>query len=143
MELKLSKNFTLQEFCKSSAAKKHGLNNVPNAEQISNLQALCDNVLQPLRDGLGEPVIINSGFRCPALNIITGGVKNSQHMKGEAADINVKGSKKYARKIIAYILENLVFDQLILERQGKAIWVHVSYSTKNNRMQYKEITIKR
>ena len=126
MELKLSKNFTLQEFCKSSAAKKHGLNNVPNAEQISNLQALCDNVLQPLRDGLGEPVIINSGFRCPALNIITGGVKNSQHMKGEAADIKCK-DYPYAKEIYTWIMDNLKFDQLILERKGNAVWVHVSY----------------
>ena len=139
MELKLSKNFTLQEFCKSSAAKKHGLNNVPNAEQISNLQALCDNVLQPLRDGLGEPVIINSGFRCPALNIITGGVKNSQHMKGEAADIKCK-DYPYAKMIYAWIMDNLKFDQVILERKGNAVWVHVSYRANGkNRQQALQI----
>ena len=142
MEIKLTKNFTLDEMCKSRDARKLRIKNVPSPKEVARLKALCENVLQPLRDYLGEPVIINSGYRCPALNMAVNGRTSSQHLRGMAADINVKGSIKYARKIIAYILENLVFDQLILERQGSAIWVHVSYSPKKNRMEYKEIKVK-
>ena len=90
MEMNLSKNYSLNEMCRSNTARVKGLPNVPNAEQVKNLQQLCENVLQPLRDHLGKPVVINSGFRSQAVNMAVGGAKNSQHMKGEAADIKCK-----------------------------------------------------
>ena len=81
--MNLSKNFSLEEMCRSNTASVRGLPNVPNAEQVKNLQQLCENVLQPLRNHLGKPVVINSGFRTQAVNMAVGGAKNSQHTKGE------------------------------------------------------------
>ena len=124
--IKLSKHFSLEEMCRSNTARVKGLPNVPNAEQVNNLQQLCENVLQPLRDHLGEPVVINAGFRSQAVNMAVGGANNSQHTKGEAADIKCK-DLPFAKQIYAWIMDNLKFDQLILERKGNAVWVHVSY----------------
>lgn len=139
MNMKLSKNFSLEEMCRSNTARVRGLPNVPNAEQVKNLQQLCENVLQPLRDLLGKPVVINSGFRSQAVNMAVGGAKNSQHMKGEAADIKCK-DYPYAKKIYAWIMDNLEFDQVILERKGKSVWVHVSFRTNGkNRQQALQI----
>lgn len=135
MEMNLTRNFTLNEMCKSTTARKRKIRNVPSLGDIKRLKALCENVLQPLRDYLGEPVIINSGYRSPELNRIIGGVNGSQHLKGEAADINCRGSLEYARNIIQFIMINCEFDQLILERKKTAIWVHVSYSKGQNRQQ--------
>ena len=134
MVMKLSKNFSLEEMCRSNTASVRGLPNVPNAEQVKNLQQLCENVLQPLRDHLGKPVAINSGFRSQAVNMAVGGANNSQHMKGEAADIKCK-DYPYAKKIYAWIMDNLEFDQVILERKGKAVWVHVSFRTNGKNRQ--------
>ena len=137
--MKLSKNFSLEEMCRSNTASVRGLPNVPNAEQVKNLQQLCENVLQPLRNHLGKPVVINSGFRSQAVNMAVGGAKNSQHTKGEAADIKCK-DYPYAKKIYAWIMDNLEFDQVILERKGKAVWVHVSFRTNGkNRQQALQI----
>ena len=141
MEIKLTKNFTLDEMCKSKKAKELRIKNVPSPVVVGRLRALCENVLQPLRDYMGEPVIINSGYRSPELNKKVGGVRDSQHLIGEAADINCKGSMEYANRIIEFIMMNLVFDQLILERNKGAFWVHVSYTTSGkNRQQYLKIT---
>ena len=140
MEIKLSKNFTLAEMCRSKKAKELRIKNVPSPKEVARLKVLCEKVLQPLRDYMGEPVIINSGYRSPELNKKVGGVRDSQHLIGEAADINCKGSLEYANRIIEFIMLNLEFDQLILERKKGAMWVHVSYTTSGkNRQQYKEI----
>ena len=134
MNMKLSKNFSLEEMCRSNTASVRGLPNVPNAEQVKNLQHLCENVLQPLRDHLGKPVVINSGFRSQAVNMAVGGAKNSQHTKGEAADIKCK-DYPYAKEIYTWIMDNLKFDQVILERKGKSVWVHISFRAGQNRQQ--------
>ena len=134
MVMKLSKNFSLEEMCRSNTASVRGLPNVPNAEQVKNLQQLCENVLQPLRNHLGKPVVINSGFRSQAVNMAVGGAKNSQHTKGEAADIKCK-DYPYAKEIYTWIMDNLKFDQVILERKGKAVWVHVSFRTNGKNRQ--------
>jgi hypothetical protein len=139
MVMKLSKNFSLEEMCRSNTASVRGLPNVPNAEQVKNLQHLCENVLQPLRDHLGKPVVINSGFRSQAVNMAVGGAKNSQHTKGEAADIKCK-DYPYAKEIYTWIMDNLKFDQVILERKGKAVWVHVSFRT-NGKNRQQALTI--
>lgn len=139
MEIKLTKNFTLDEMCKSATARKLRIRNVPSPAVVSRLKALCENVLQPLRDYMGEPIIINSGYRSPELNKKVGGVNGSQHVKGEAADIRCE-TKSYAVKVITFIMMQLEFDQLILERKKGTYWVHVSYTTDHkNRQQYKEI----
>lgn len=126
--MKLSKNFSLQEFTKSQTALRLGLDNTPQGEHLEAAQALFENVVQPVRDHFG-PTVINSGYRGPALNEAVGGSATSQHCKGEAADIEVPG---VANKDLAeWIRDNMDYDQLILEFYDPEIpdagWVHVSY----------------
>ena len=139
MEIKLTKNFTLDEMCKSRDARKLQIKNTPSPKEVARLKVLCEKVLQPLRDYMGAPVIINSGYRSPELNKKVGGVRDSQHVKGEAADIRCE-SKAYAEEVITFIMSNLEFDQLILERKKGTYWVHVSYTTDyKNRQKYSQI----
>lgn len=127
--MKLTEHFTLEEMTRSAKALAMGIANNPNEEQTENLKALCENVLEPLRLHLGRAVVINSGFRCRRLNDAVKGARNSQHMRGEAADIRV-GSKKDVMEIMHFIKTECTFDQLILEKGAGCQWVHVSYSRK-------------
>ena len=81
------KYFTIRELTKSNTAVRKGINNTPNSTIINSLTELINNVLDPLREKWGAPIKVSSGYRCPALNRAIGGATNSQHMKGEAADI--------------------------------------------------------
>lgn len=128
MATTLSKNFVLEEFVKSDAGRKAGIVNVPGRDEVINLCALVHNVLQPLRDAMGEEVKIGSGYRCPRLNALVGGVKNSQHVKGEAADLCIDGDMSKGRRWFDWIKSHCKFDQLIWEHNAKGTyWVHVSY----------------
>jgi hypothetical protein len=94
-----------------------------------NLVYLAAYVLEPLRVAMNEPIKIGSGFRCAALNKAVGGAWNSQHTKGQAADLCIDGDIKKGRKWFEYIRKNLPFDQLIWEKNDKtgSYWVHVSF----------------
>ena len=128
MATKISKNFTLEELCASATAKAKGIRNVPGQSDIINLCALTHKILQPLRDAMGEPVKIGSGYRSLALNNAVGGVRNSQHMKGEAADLCIDGDMQKGRKWFEWIRTHCEYDQLIWEHNTKgSYWVHVSY----------------
>lgn len=128
MATKISKNFTLEELRDSSTAKKLGIINAPGVDEVCALCALVHHVLQPLRDALQEPIVISSGYRCPQLNKAVGGVANSQHTKGEAADIFIDGDKVKGKRIFDWIKAHCKFDQLIWEHNAKGTyWVHVSY----------------
>lgn len=133
--MNLSKNFTLKEMTKSVTAKRLGIDNTPNEEQIEFMRELCEAVLQPLRDELG-PIIITSGLRVPALNKAIGGSSTSQHcaLRGAAADIDMDEKNT---DVFNYIKDNLVFDQLIWEFGDDKCpdWVHVSYHYGHNRSQ--------
>ena len=86
----LSPHFTASELVESATAKKHGIDNTPPREALDNLATLCRCTLEPLREALGMPIIITSGYRCPRLNdIIERSAHNSQHTKGQAADFYV------------------------------------------------------
>ena len=136
--IRLSKNFTLAEMCASDTAKSKGIKNEPDTQAVVNLTALCAHVLQPLRNWWGNEVKIGSGYRCQALNIAVGGVRNSQHMLGQAADLCIDGDINKGKKWIEIIRALGEFDQLIWEHNAKGIyWVHVSYrSDGKNRLQY-------
>ena len=124
----ISKNFSYREFEKSSTADHYGICNVIRTIEVRDaVRALTLNVLQPLRDDLGFPVVLSSGYRCPELNRIVDGAASSQHIKGEAADIHVilpDGSRmlpvEVARRIVA---KGLPYDQMILY----PTFVHVSH----------------
>ena len=95
--MKLTENFKLTEFTKSSTAQRLGLDNTPSPNIVRALTNLCQQVLQPLRDWYGKPIIVSSGYRSAMLNKAVGGVSNSQHMKGEAADLQVKNTTATAQ----------------------------------------------
>lgn len=119
----LSKFFTLEEMVQSQRAARDGIPNRPGPDEIENLRRLCINVLDPLRRELG-PVSVSSGYRGLLLNRAVKGARNSQHLTGCAADINVPG---YTVSFIISTIRrlNLPFDQLIDEFGA---WVHVSYT---------------
>lgn len=127
--MNLTKNFTLEELIVSQYASRNGINNTPNEEQVENLKQLCINILQPLRDALGIPLHIDSGFRNFEVNNAVGGAKTSQHTKGQAADVVVPGMTPMdvIRRVVAL---RLPFDQMIFE-YGE--WMHISYNEINNR----------
>lgn len=130
----LSDNFSLFELTYSVTAKANGFNNEPPKGIIPNLRALCENVLQPLRNHIGVPVIITSGYRCAALNKKIGGVPNSQHCLGQAADFVIpRGNLEEA---FNYIKNYLDYDQLLFEHsKDGSTWIHVSYNKGHNRRQ--------
>lgn len=86
MATKLTPHFTLDEML----VTKSGLANVPTAGDVDNLRNLCRDVLEPIREKIGHPIIVTSGYRSSAVNRAVGGVATSQHLKGEAADIRIK-----------------------------------------------------
>ena len=120
---KLTDHFSLEEMIFSETAARHGINNKPSTQIIQNLSELCQFLLEPIRTVAGGPINVTSGYRCPAINSVVGGSPNSQHMTGEAADINcpVFNPQVLFRRIRE---SNLPFDQLIDEFGS---WVHVSY----------------
>lgn len=126
------KYFTINEMCKSSTAQIKRIDNNPNEDQKEALKSLINNVLDPLRKLYGNPISVSSGFRSLDLNRAVGGAKNSQHMKGEAADIYT-GTKEGNKKLFELIRDNLPFDQLIDEKNFS--WVHVSFREGHNRKQ--------
>ena len=139
--MRLTNNFSLEEFERSDTAKRLGIDNHVPQFAIARLRTLCEKVLQPVRDHFGVPIIITSGYRCPDLNDAVKGATSSQHMKGEAADFkikvdNTKGVKLY--DLYLWMVDNLSFDQLIWESRdgGRRKWIHVSYvSEVTNRQQ--------
>ena len=126
----LSPHFELREFIASRKAKEHGIDNTPPEEAVENLRALCQHTLEPLREALGLPIIITSGFRTMALNnLLAHASSTSQHMQGRAADLYVgKGSREELIKAFREILQNpkIDFDQLILY----PTFIHVSFVSK-------------
>lgn len=133
--MQLTDHFTLAELTRSDTAERRHIDNTPTPEVIDNLRALCHNVLEPARQAFGAPIYITGGYRCPALNAAVGGKPTSQHLRGEAADLQVKGVKNL-RKLYNIIKSHGVFDQLLYEtNKSGAKWIHVSYTTYANRHQ--------
>ena len=118
------------EFTRSQTASRYGIDNTPPPDAVNEIYALVANVLQPLRDMLGRPIYISSGYRCPELNRRIGGATNSQHMAGQAADIECFEIGNVA--LFDFIRYNFIFDQLILEQYVPSDginsgWVHISH----------------
>lgn len=128
--MKKIKYFKLSEFINSATAKRLGIDNTPTFEIVDNLNRLAD-YLDGIRTKLGKPILVSSGYRCPMLNKAVGGVANSQHQKGLAADL-ICDDMKSLEKVLR---ETGGFDQLIKEhRKGsKSFWFHVSVCTCNGK----------
>ena len=129
MNTPVTMHFTIEEMYASDTAKRLGIDNKPTTQKMINLVYPCAHVLEPLRVAMNEPIKIGSGYRCEKLNKAVGGVYNSQHLKGQAADLCIDGDLKKGRRWFNYIKDHLPFDQLIWEHNPKtgSYWVHVSY----------------
>lgn len=139
--MKISKYLTLAEVTTSQTAIRHGIDNRPTPAVSANLKLVATKVFDPMREALGKPIRVSSGYRSPILNKKIGGAKNSQHTTGEALDLQgLEGLKN--SEIFNYIKNNLEFDQLIWEygTSREPAWVHVSYRKSGNRKQI--LTIK-
>ena len=127
------KYFTLNELTASSTAKRKGIDNTPDATVKANLTALVANILDPLREAYGKPIVVSSGYRSPKLNRAVGGAAKSQHVTGQAADIHTLSDTPADNKKLFDLIQSLKlpFDQLINEYNFN--WVHVSFSPRNRR----------
>lgn len=127
------KYFSFQEMEHSDTAIRYAIDNTIPSNLKNNVASLIDYVLDPLREAWGRPLIVSSGYRCPALNKAVGGSATSHHMRGMAADITT-GNKADNRKLFQLILDlKLPFTQLIDEKGFS--WVHVSYDPDNLKRQ--------
>ena len=129
------KYFSIEELCASDTAERKKIDNTPNADARLRMQRLIEQLLDPIRAAWGGPISVNSGYRSPALNKAVRGVSNSQHMKGEAADITV-GSQEANKQLFDLIVElrqngRISFDQLI-DETGYS-WLHISFKSVGNR----------
>lgn len=127
MSTPLTKHFTLEELTRSATADRLGLPNWPDADDLRRLRATAE-MLQRIRDTLGRPIIVTSGYRSPAVNRAVGGVTSSDHARGQAADILVPsyGTPYQVAKALAPLVSVLGIGQLILEGVKGKQWVHVS-----------------
>ncbi len=130
----LSEHFVLGEFTRSKYPEVY---NVPSHEAIANMKRLCV-WLEVLRNKVGHPIVINSGYRSPQLNRKVGGAPTSNHLTGCAVDIRTSGFEQaieYTAILIAYATEsNQEFDELLIEKNRYgAIWVHFAVRPKENR----------
>ena len=130
----ISEHVSYKEGVYSTTATRRGIDNVPNDEQLANMELIAEKVFEPLRKYVGGPIKINSFFRCPKLNKAIGGSKTSQHCKGLAMDIDDTFRVVANSDMYNYIKNNLDFDQLIWEfgDDDNPNWVHVSYVSKED-----------
>ena len=134
--MRISKHISYKEAVYSATAKRRGLNNTPNDNQLDNMYKVADFIFEPLRMYVGGAIKITSFFRSPEVNTAIGGSTKSQHCKGQAIDIDDVFGHKTNFEMFQYIRENLDFDQLIYEfgTNDNPDWIHVSYvSKKENR----------
>ena len=126
---RLSEHFHLSEFTRSQEAARRGIDNSAPAWAVRNMALLCEHVLEPTRAHFGQPIVLSSGWRAPALNSAIKGSKDSQHCKGEAADFEIHGISNL--EVARWMQRNLAFDQLILEfhvpGDPNSGWIHASY----------------
>jgi len=141
----ISKHVSLREGIFSQTATRRDLDNTPNEEQLENMKLIGEKVFEPLREWVGGPIKINSFFRGLPLNTAIGGAKSSQHMKGQAMDIDDTFGHATNAEMYKWVKKNLDFDQMIWEfgTDENPNWVHISYvSPEKNRnrclLAYKE-----
>ena len=123
------KYFSVEELTASATALREGIDNRPSKCAYHLLHVLVDQLLDPIREAWGEPIVVSSGYRCKQLNTLVGGAKYSHHILGCAADI-IAGNRADHRRLFRLIVKmqqegRIKFTQLILEGNGR--WIHISY----------------
>ena len=141
---RISKHISYHEGTYSRTGERRGLDNTPNAEQLQCMKDIAEGLFEPLRTWVGGPIKINSFFRGEPVNTAIGGSRRSQHMKGQAIDIDDTFRHKTNAEMFHYIKDNLDFDQMVWEfgteyPNGNPNWVHISYVT--DRPNRKKLTI--
>ena len=133
--MKISKHISYNQAIKSDTAIRLGIDNTPSATAVEAMTLLCENVIDPLYE-VFPSMTFNSFYRSPKLNTAIGGSATSQHVRGEAIDLDSKDNA-FNKAIFDYIVKNLEFDQLIWEfgNDERPDWVHVSYKKTGNRKQ--------
>ena len=129
--------FTISELTASATALREGIDNRPSKCAYHLLHVLVQQLLDPIREAWGEPIVVSSGYRSKELNTLVGGVKNSHHLLGCAADI-IAGNRADHRRLFKLIQQmqqqgQIRFTQLILEGDGR--WIHISYVPSDLRCQ--------
>jgi len=137
----ISDHISYKEATHSATALRRDLDNTPGDEQLKCMKEVAENLFEPLRDWVGGPIKINSFFRGEPVNTAIGGSKRSQHMKGQAIDIDDTFGHKTNAEMYHYIKDNLDFDQMIWEfgTDENPNWVHVSWVS--HRPNRKKLTI--
>ena len=137
----ISKHISYKEATTSATALRRGLDNTPGPEQLKCMHEIAEHLFEPLREWVGGPIKITSMFRGEPVNTAIGGSKNSQHMKGQALDLDDTFKHKTNAEMFHYIKDNLIFDQLIWEfgDDDNPNWIHVSYVT--HRENRKKLTL--
>ena len=130
----ISNHISYKEGVYSTTATRRGIDNVPNDEQLANMELIAEKVFEPLREWVDGPIKVNSFFRSVDLNKAIGGSSKSQHCKGQAIDIDDTFGVVANSDMYNYIKNNLDFDQLIWEfgDDDNPNWVHVSYVSKED-----------
>lgn len=140
--MQLTKNFSLEEFTKSSTAIKYHIDNTIPEKYMNNVQKLAE-ILQIIRDAWDDQIKINSGYRCKELNVKVGGSKTSDHLYAAAADITTKSDKPEDNKKLFILIKSLIdlgkieCRQLIDEYSYN--WVHISINHENNSFKNNQI----
>ena len=137
----ISQHISYKEATTSATALRRGLDNIPGPDQLKCMQDIAEYLFEPLREWVGGPIKITSMFRGEPVNTAIGGSKNSQHMKGQALDLDDTYGHKTNAEMYHYIKDNLMFDQLIWEfgNDENPNWIHVSFVT--HRPNRKKLTV--
>lgn len=145
MEERLTQYFTLKELIASDVAAARGIDNTPSFEVAQHLLILTQRLLDPMREAWGSALVVSSGYRCKKLNSAVGGVPNSAHLTGWAADIRPSDSRRTAKFILwvtGWLADNhIAFDQAIDERSGGARWLHISLYDNEGRQRRQNIVM--
>lgn len=134
------KYFTLDEMIHSDTADRLCIDNTPTSEAIQCIDDLVTNVLDRLRSEWNHPIVVTSGYRCKELNAAVGGARNSQHLKGQAADIISDDLEEFRRFVRRWCKDN-DFDQCIFEHSSDSEWIHISYVEGRNRRQCLDLNV--
>ena len=138
--MNLTQHFTLEELSHSDYADAHGIKNYPGQQAQQNLMMLCVLILEPLRMAIGQPIRINSAYRCIAVNLGVGGVSTSHHLLGLAADIHFDNEKQLNAMIKA-LHNNKHLDLALIERSKSSRWLHDQLPLTNRPPRHKISTI--